>query len=193
MPLNCEFKKPVLSLFACCRAGVRDSPLLKTPPVLPWAPPQQEHLEEHVCSRLHIVSGPHTLDMNLTAALSQSLFFKQVAAVVINYLLWLFQWSSARPSLFYLKPVCTLTLCFLSFLPQIHLSRNQSLLQLFPRWRQRHGPQLLLDIPVVCVCRGRCLAVALGDCRQVRPPWHPAPLHDDDGASLSDPPGAHGV
>lgn len=77
--------------------------------------------------------------------------------------------------------------------PQVHLSRHQSLLQHFPGRRQRHGPQLLLDLPAVGVRRGRRLAVALGDGRQVRPPWHPAPLHDDDGAGLSDPSGPHGV
>lgn len=82
---------------------------------------------------------------------------------------------------------------FSALRPQIHLSRHQSLLQLFQGWRQRHGPQLLLDIPAICVCRGWGLAVAVGNSRQVRPPWHPAPLHDDDRPGLSDPPGAHGV
>lgn len=42
--------------FLLCRAGFRASPLLKAPPVLPWALPQQEHLEEHVRARLHLVS-----------------------------------------------------------------------------------------------------------------------------------------
>lgn len=172
-------KKPVLSLFACCRAGVRVGPLLKPPPVLPWALPQQEHLEEHVCARLHLVSHPHTLDIHLAAAFF--FFFLQIWSYTVFRLLLL------------IHHVVCLLFVFLPFLPQIHLSRHQSLLQLFPRWRQRHGPQLLLDVPAVCVCRGRCLAVALGDRRQVRPPWHPAPLHDDDGTGLFDPPGAHGV
>lgn len=69
-------KKPVLSLFACCRAGVRVGPLLKPPPVLPWALPQQEHLEEHVCARLHLVSHPHTLDIHLAAAFFFFFFYR---------------------------------------------------------------------------------------------------------------------
>lgn len=47
-----------LSLSTCCRAGVRVGPRLQAPLVLPRALPQQEHLEERVCARLHLVSPP---------------------------------------------------------------------------------------------------------------------------------------
>lgn len=77
--------------------------------------------------------------------------------------------------------------------PQLYLSRHQPLLQLLPGGRQRLRPQLLLDVPAVCVRGGRSLAAALGHRGQVRSPWHPAVVHDDDGPGVSDPPGAHGV
>lgn len=148
----------------CRRAGVGAGPLLllllllEPPPVLPRALPQQEHLEEHVRARLHLVSQPGRPHRRFAVAL---------------------------------ETPCPLTLS--PPVLQVHLSRHQPLLQLLPRRRQRHGPQLLLDLPAVSVRGGRSLAVALGDRGQVRPPWHPAPLHDDDGAGLFDPPGADGV
>lgn len=40
------------------RAGLGAFPLLSSSPVLPRALPQQEHLEEHLCARLHLVSHP---------------------------------------------------------------------------------------------------------------------------------------
>ncbi|CAF98818.1 unnamed protein product, partial [Tetraodon nigroviridis] len=92
---------------------------------------------------------------------------------------------SFRTSFFLLPDGC--------FSAQVHLPRHHSLLQLLPRRRQRHAPQPLLDVPVFCVRGGRSLAVALGNGGQVRPPWHPAPLHDGDGPGLSDPAGPHEV
>lgn len=68
---------------------------------------------------------------------------------------------------------------------QIYLSRHQSLLQLLQTRRQGHHPQFLLDLPAVCVCGGRGLAVALGDGGEMGSSWNSSPGHDLDWNSLS--------
>lgn len=48
--------RSVTILFVLSRAGFRAGSLLTPSPVHPRALPQQEHLEEHLCARLHLVS-----------------------------------------------------------------------------------------------------------------------------------------
>lgn len=72
-----------------CRAGFRASPLLTPPSLLPWALPQQEHLEEHLCAGLHLVSH-HILYL---AVFCQTVFccsrFRMMTISMSSYLLWL--------------------------------------------------------------------------------------------------------